>query len=151
VIDSASLEEISYYWAEADSAVALGRFALPDGREACWLQIRYAWYVHGGLLLYDPQAAAFEGVVPVSYLDGGDGGQILGESWLLDWDEDGNKDLLTHHFSHQLRMGESEDGESEIIVEDSDSLSLQLWTDTGFQDAPMAQDSALFQQFPIDW
>ncbi len=145
-LDTAWLREIDYV---ADSAEAVvlgkGRFSLAENYDACLVDIRQSWFRHQSLLVYDKLRHAFTGRVTVAEWYGGEGGQVLTGSWLLDVDGDGKKDLVRREIEHSLVM----QGDDEPLDKTVERASLLLWKDGRFVPSPTADSAALVKRFPI--
>lgn len=146
VLDSALLAEISHV---ADSATAVvlarGRFPLTDDVEACLVDIRQFWFQHQSLLLYDRRKQAFTSRVTVAEWYGGDGGQDLTGSWLVDHDGDGRRDLIRRDIQHTLRP--TDDGDA--IDETYESAMLLAWRQDRFVEQPLSDTMLIVKQYPI--
>lgn len=146
VLDSALLSEISHV-ADSGSAVVLARrrFPLTDEVEACLVDIRQFWFQHQSLLLFDRRKQAFTGRVTVAEWYGGDGGQDLTGSWLVDHDGDGRLDLIRREIQHTLRP--TDDGEA--IDETYESAVLLAWRQDRFVEQPLSDTMLLVKRYPI--
>lgn len=146
VLDSALLSEISHV-ADSGSAVVLARrrFPLTDEVEACLVDIRQFWFQHQSLLLFDRRKQAFTGRVTVAEWYGGDGGQILTGSWLLDHDGDGRLDLVRREIQHTLRP----DDNGEAVDEFHESAMLLAWRKNRFVEQPLSDTMLLVKRYPI--
>lgn len=146
ILDSALLHEITYI-ADSAEAVVLGRrrFPLHADVEACLVDIRQFWFQHQSLLLYDRRRRAFVGRVTVAEWYGGDGGQVLVGSWLLDYNGDGQKDLVRREIEHVLRLDEDGEAHDEL----HESALLLLWREGRLVEQPMSDTSLIVKQFPI--
>lgn len=127
---------------------AISQFPWSHHFQACLVQINYSWYRHLGFLLWEKDSHRFIAAVPLSSLDGGDGGQILTESWLFDWDGDGDHDQLLREHAHALIPSET-GGDPEELNEDQ--VFLFLWEKGGFQPTNIPDTTGLIARFPIDW
>ncbi len=144
-VPAALLHEIDYL-ADSSQASIIGRqyFAWNDHVEAYWVEIHQHWFRHQSLLLYDHRHQAFIARVTVAEWYGGDGGQTLTGSWLLDYDGDGQKDLLRREIEHTIVP----DGEEikELLHE---SAVLLLWQDGRFAERPVEANSLIAKHFPL--
>lgn len=145
-LDAALLREIDYV---ADSAMAVvfgkQRFPIDDDFDACLVDIRQFWFQHQSLLLYDKQKRAFTGRVTVAEWYGGDGGQVLTGSWMLDRNGDGSKDLVRREIQHTLLPDEN--GDMRDITHES---AMQLiWKESRFVEQPLSDTALVVKQFPI--
>ncbi|MCF8243820.1 MAG: hypothetical protein K9J37_02110 [Saprospiraceae bacterium] len=145
-LDTAWLREIEHVADSAEATVGgLGRFVLNDNFDACLVEIRWFWYRHQSLLLYDKQRHAFTDRVTVAEWYGGDGGQVLTGSWLLDVDGDGQKNLVRREIEHWLLM--QEDGEARDST--AEAATLLLLDNGQFVASPTANSADLVKRFPI--
>ncbi len=145
-LDTAWLREIEHVADSAEATVGgLGRYTLNDNFDACLVEIRWSWYRHQSLLLYDKQRHAFTNRVTVAEWYGGEGGQVLTGSWLLDVDGDGQKDLVRREIEHWLFM--QEDGGSRDSI--AEAATLLLLGNGQFVASPAANSADLVKLFPI--
>ncbi|MBK9338103.1 MAG: hypothetical protein IPM98_16770 [Lewinellaceae bacterium] len=146
VLDSVLLSEINYV-ADASGAVVLAgqRFPLSTDFEACIVDIRQFWFQHQSLLLYDKRQKTFTDRATVAEWYGGDGGQILTGSWLVDYDRDGHKDLVVREIHHTLRP----DDQGETHDETHESALLLLWRADRFVEQPLSDTALVVKRFPI--
>ena len=144
-IDPAFLQEIDYI-ADSAQALVLGRqrFPLNDSTDACLVDIRQFWFQHQSLLVYDKRRQTFTGRVTVAEWYGGDGGQVLTGSWMLDYDGDGDKDLVRREIEHSSRP----DGD-EVREDFYESALLLMWEDGRFVEQPVSDTALVVKQFPI--
>lgn len=144
-LDTAWLHEIDYV---ADSSMATvfaqGRFSLTPDVDACLVDIREAWFKHQSILLFDKKKKTFTGRVTVAEWYGGDGGQTLTGSWLLDHDGDRQKDLIRREIDHWIKPSEEE-----IVEMTAERAALLRWDGTRFVEVPVTDSAALVRQFPI--
>ncbi len=145
VVPQELLREIDYL-ADSSSALVLGRQHFPwnDSLEAYWVDIRQFWFQNQSLLLYHKRRQAVAARVTVAEWYGGDGGQILTGSYLLDYDGDGQKDLIRRDIEHSLIP----DGDDAREVLHESALRL-LWRDGRFVELPAADSSLMVKRFPI--
>jgi len=145
-LDTAWLGEIAYL---ADSAQAVvfgrGRFSLSENHDGCLVDIQQNWFRHQSLLVYDRQRHTFTDRVTVAEWYGGDGGQVLTGSWLLDVDGDGKKDLVRREIEHWLVMQD----DAEPLDKTEQNAALLLWKAGQFVPSPTADTAGLVQRFPI--
>lgn len=135
------------YLADSSSctAIALQRFELNKQYDACLVQINQFWFKHQSILLFDKTQQKFSQRITVAEWYGGDGGQILTGSWLFDYDQDGNKDLVRRVIEHSSTPNK-ENGLDEKIVE---SAELLLWKKTNWLKVKTKDSLALLKKYPI--
>ncbi|MEM7369413.1 MAG: hypothetical protein AAF587_12495 [Bacteroidota bacterium] len=155
VLQAASVDSllavISPYASDIDELggiYAISQFDLSHHTRACLVQIHYSWYRHLGILLWEKDRHRFTSAVQLSLLDGGDGGQALTESWLFDWDGDGDHDQLLRTHTHAMIPTEEGDGFREL---DEDHVALFIWDKETFQPSPLPDTTGLIARFQIDW
>jgi hypothetical protein len=145
-INAALLSEINHVADSAEAVVlALQRFPLNAEVEACVVDIRQHWFQHKSLLLYDRRQKAFTDRVTVAEWYGGDGGQVLTGSWLVDYDGDGQKDIVRRDIQHTLRPDEN----GEAIDETYESALLLVWRAGRFVEQPLSDTMLVVKRFPI--
>jgi len=144
-IDPVFLQEIDYI-ADSAQALVLGRqrFPLNDSTDACLVDIRQFWFQHQSLLVYDKRSQSFTGRVTVAEWYGGDGGQVLTGSWMLDYDGDGDKDLVRREIEHSSRP----DGD-EVREDFYESALLLMWEAGRFVEQPVSDTALVVKRFPI--
>ena len=124
--------------------LAAGRFPLQDSMEAYLVYMLQGWYRHQSLFVFDQKKQAFTDRITVADFYGGDGGQILTGSYLLDYDGDGDKDIVQREIEHWLEL--SGDEASDKLAE---SAALLLWDGASFK-AAAADSATLIKAFPIE-
>ncbi len=134
---------------EETSIVGLSRFALNDEYDAYIIGVTVYWFGNQSLLIVNKKLNYVTALIPVSQFYGGDGGQVLRNTWFFDYNGDGKKDLLIRDSAHALRTNEA--GEMEDSYEEF--VSLYLWQSDGFKPAKLsaADETRLIRRFPIDW
>lgn len=135
------------YLADSSSctAFALQRFELNSQYDACLVQINQFWFKHQSVLLFDKTKQKFTQRITVAEWYGGDGGQILTGSWLFDYDQDGDKDLVRRVIEHRS-MPNEEGGIEEKMAE---SAELLLWQKNAWVNVGVKDSLAFFQKYPI--
>ena len=88
--------------------IGRSRFPLNEGFEAYLVDVHQNWFKNQSLFLFDQKSKKFSDRVTVAEWYGGDGGQILTGSWLVDFDKDGGKDLVRREIEHWMEMDEEE-------------------------------------------
>lgn len=144
-IDPALLAEIDYL-ADSTESVVSGkqRFPLNDSVDACLVFIDRAWFRHQSLLQYNKRRHAFTDRTTVAEFYGGDGGQVLTGSWVLDVDGDGQKDIIRRDIEHS--MIPVADSAREVMHE---SALLLRWQGERFVEAPLSDTAWTIKHFPI--
>ncbi len=145
LLDSVLLREVNNI-ADSTQALVMGRqrFPMNDTIDACLVDIRQFWFQHQLLLLFDKHRQAFTGSVTVAEWFGGDGGQLLIGSWMLDYDGDGHKDLIRREIGHILILMENESRDTTY-----ESTLFLRWKDGRFVEGPLSDTSLIAKQFPI--
>lgn len=123
--------------------LAEGRFFLTENIEAYLVNMIQGWYRHKSLFLFDRQKNEFTDRLTVADFFGGDGGQLLTGSYLLDYDDDGDKDIVRREIEHWIIIGD--ENSRDTLAEDA---TLLLWQGAGFEEAT-ADSAALVQRLPI--
>lgn len=147
LLDTALLQEIAYI-AEPDGVdriQGLRRFALSADVEACVVYIRQFWFKHVSLLLYDRRRQAFTGRYTLAEWYGGEGGQVLTGSWLLDYDGDGDRDIVRRVIQYSILLDDNQEAQ-EVTDESAEVL---LWHDGHFEAQPEPDEVGLVRRFPI--
>ncbi|MCB0520177.1 MAG: hypothetical protein H6577_19745 [Lewinellaceae bacterium] len=122
---------------------AESRFPLTDNVEAYLVDMIQGWYRHKSLFLYDRQKKEFTDRLTVADFFGGDGGQILTGSYLLDYDGDGDKDLVHREMEHWIIL--DDENTRDTLAE---SAALLLWDGKGFKEVE-ADSASLVKGFPV--
>ena len=128
------LLDVVFELVDSSDTQIIGRqyFPLADGILAYWVEIRWFWYRFHGILLYDTAKSAFTDYEALAAWYGGDGSQVLMESWILDVDGDGKKDIVQCESLHSIIMG----GE-EPIDSTEEIGTLKLWKQGHFIAMPV--------------
>lgn len=144
-IPPALLLEMDYIADSAQSLIiARQHFPWDNNLEAYWVDIRENWFRHQALLLYDQRRQTFVAHVTVAEWYGGDGGQIMTGSWLLDYDGDGHKELLRREIEHS--MVPDGEGMKDLFHE---SAVLLEWQKGRFIEQPVEANSLIAKRFPL--
>lgn len=133
--------------AEETRILGLGRFRLNDEYDAYLIGTTLFWYGNQSLLIVNKKHKYVTALIPVSNFYGGDGGQVLRNSWLFDFDGDGDKDIVIRDSSHTLRVNE----EGEAKDEYEEFVSLYIWESTGFKPKEISDSKALIKRFAVNW
>ncbi|MCS7035174.1 MAG: hypothetical protein RMJ33_13050 [Saprospiraceae bacterium] len=128
-----------------DRIRGLKRFALSADVEGCLVYIRQFWFKHCSLLLYDKRKRAFTGRITLAEWYGGEGGQILTGSWLLDYDGDGDRDIIRRVIQRAISMNDNHEAQEAI----DESAEVLLWRDGRFEALPAPNEAELVRRFPI--
>ncbi len=147
VLDSALLQEIAYV-AEAggvDRIWGLRRFSLSLNVEACVVYIQQLWFKHISLLLYNRRKRVFTARHTLAEWYGGESGQMLVGSWLLDYDDDGDRDIVRRVIQYSLLT--NHDHEVRQITEET--AEVLLWYGERFEAQPTSDTAALARRYPI--
>lgn len=113
----------SYYDSAMTNFYPFFRFDLDDDVEAYYLGQSDNWVLHNSLFLYSKSQQKFIKNCLASVIDGGDGGQQLLDSWVIDWDQDGKKDLVTRIHDQWLMLDTEAD---DMVQHVSDSSFVDL-------------------------
>ena len=141
----AFLQEIEYV-ADSSMAIVLGRYHFPlnDSIEAYWVEIRQFWFHHHALLLYDKHKNSFTAWAKVAELYGGEADQLLVGSWIFDYDNDGQKDIIRREIWHGLTL---KDDTAEERIEES--AFLLRWENGHFTETMFTNFEEMAKRFPI--
>lgn len=144
-INPAFLQEIDYL-ADSAQALVLGRqrFPLNDSTDVCLVDIRQFWFQNQSLLVYNKRQQTFTGRITVAEWYGGDGGQVLTGSWMLDYDHDGGPELIRREIEHSMRP----DGD-EVLEHFHESALILTWKQGRFVEQPVSDTALVVKQFPI--
>lgn len=134
------------YLDDSDELKVIGRFRFPltENVEAWLVEMHQHWFKNQSLFLFDKTKKAFTERQTVAEFYGGDGGQILTGSWLLDVDGDGRKDLVRREIEHWLLL----DGEEPRDTTTA-RAALLLWKNERFEPVQVQDSAALIRRFPI--
>jgi len=133
----------------ADSAGAAifgrGRFRLDERYEAWWAEVRYFWFQHQSLLLYDVVEKRFTDRITVAEWYGGEGGQILTGSWLLQRDGGKALELVQRQDEYSIRFMDEE------VLQDT-ARYISFWQRRGgrFSEIEVRDSLGLIRDFPLE-
>jgi len=125
----------------------LGRFPLDAQYDGLGVDIQAFWFRNQSVLIYDKQRQQVMQIFPVAEFYGGDGGQILRQSWLLSANNI-MKELIVRESEHALRMGENEEEPTDVYEE---WVAKYIWQGERFVEQPIPDSLDLIQRFPIKW
>lgn len=133
------------YVADSSSSVVLARgsFELSPPYLLLWADVRYAWFQHQSLVLYDTKTKRITDRITVAELYGGESGQIITGAWLLSGTE-----IVQRQDSHSSRLTETDE------VEQSTERYVSWWKIEGgrFIGQPVQDSAKLIRNFPLeDW
>ncbi len=134
---------IGYFGSGGLTAIGKQRFLLTENIEAYQVEMHQGWYQNHSLFLFDKSQNFFSARETVAEFYGGDGGQILAGSWLVDYDKDGDKDLIRREIEHWLIL--NDEHTKDTIAEHA---VLLRWQDGKFVLTP-ADTSELVSAYPI--
>jgi hypothetical protein len=126
---------------------ALFHFPLDQETEAYVLRTEDFWWVHTGLLIYEKAEDSFVQAFPAAFLIGGDGSQLIQESWLWRGEANGYQEGVLHELSHWLET----EGVDSVIDRYEHRIRRLHWDGTNFQDRPSTDSLELVERFPVDW
>lgn len=147
-IDSMLIAEMIY---EPDTFDFRGRaywkLDLDENFAACLIGIQQVWFHFKYLLIYSKPAESFVGLIPLAYLYGGDGGQIMCESRIFGLSA--QPIIVTGYQEHYIRWVETNPDEPEVI--DLKSVGLRQWAPGGFQEVPVRDSSKWLEMVPMPY
>ncbi len=147
-VDTSLWKDINYIMdGEETSIVGLAHFPIDAQHDAYIVGLTYSWYGNTSLLIQNKRQGHFVDLVPVAEFYGGDGGQVLRNSWCFDADKNGTRDLVVRDSNHSLVIDEN--GDQRDIYEEF--VSIYILEPKGFVNAEIADSNALIKQFPVDW
>lgn len=147
-VDTSLWSDIDYIM-EGDQTgiVGLSHFPIDEEHEAYIVGLTYSWYGNTSLLILNKRLQSFVDLVPVAEFYGGDGSQVLRNSWCFDADLNGTRDLIIRDSQHALVIDEN--GESQDVYEEY--VSIYILKPKGFVSAEIQDSSALIRNFEVDW
>lgn len=147
-VDTELWREIEYIMEEEGTEIlGLAHFPIDKQHEAYIVGLTYSWFGNTSLLIMDKRTKRFIDLVPVAEFYGGDGGQVLRNTWCFDADKNGTRDLVVRDSNHSLVIDEN--GDQKDVYEEF--VSIYILQPKGFVTAEIADSNALIKQFPVDW
>lgn len=147
-LDSALLASMIY---EPDTfdfrAQALWKTTLDEEYDACLLNLRQAWFQFKYLLIYSKFSESFVDLLPVAYLFGGEGGQILMESWMFDFNT--RPAIISSQLERSMHWSETHP--EEPILQENNTVGQWQWSNGEFMEYPVRDTAAYLQRFPLVW
>ncbi len=132
---------------EETTVFGLGHFSLNKKFDAYILGFTLYWFSGQAILVVQKKSNLPVALIPVSSFYGGDGSQVLRNTWFFDYDKDGKKDLLIRDSAHSFRINE----EGEEAEKYEEYVSLHLWESTGFKPKAISNEQVVIQKFPVNW
>lgn len=127
----------------------LGRFSINQQYEAYWFDLHLSWFSNQFILLYDKRAQAFTKLITVAEFYGGDGGQILRQSWGIHLHSATEpSQIVIRDSQHAMIIIEGKDDPVEKYIE---SATLLEWQDNDFRELTIQDTMKLIRQFPVQW
>ena len=135
------------YVADSAGAIVLGRgrLRLDERYEAWWIEIRYVWFQHQSLLLYDTVEKRFSDRITVAEWYGGEGGQILTGSWLLKREGDKALELVQRQNEYSIRFMEDE-----VLQDTARYVTLWQRNDGHFVEIEVRDSLSLIRDFSLE-
>lgn len=131
------------YVADSSSAVVLAKagFQIRQQYMLLWADVRYAWFQHQSLLLFDEKEQRITDRITVAELYGGESGQIVTGAWLLN-----GQQIVQRQASHSIRLDEA--GEAVASTEQD----VKLWKIEGgrFIEQPLQDTAKWIRTFPME-
>lgn len=119
---------------------------LDEKYAACIMDGAESWYRNQSLLIYDKSVKAFKDIMTVSQFYGGDGGQIVTESWI--YTENNKRYLYKIESSHAI-MPTGDSDEIEEFLEQHGYL--YIWNGGTFEKTAQEDSLALAKRFKMKW
>lgn len=147
-LDTLLLDQMIYYPDSNDISALLGHWSIPldDQFDAKLLEIQQSWFRFNYLLLYSKEERRFTGLFPAAYFYGGDGGQVIGKSWLFGFENNRALQLVARRLE---RSTFPEEGEFREVFDES--VALWEWEQHSFREGVIRDSSRWINEFPIDW
>lgn len=143
-------QKIDYLLEPAETRLrALGRFSINQQYEAYWVDLHLSWFSNQFLLLFDKKEQDFTKLVTVAEFYGGDGGQILRQSWGIHLHSATQPSQIVIRDSEHAMI--IEEGKEEPIEKYVESATLLEWQDNDFRELGIPDTLALIRRFPVQW
>ncbi|MGK0389126.1 MAG: hypothetical protein ACI94Y_001862 [Maribacter sp.] len=139
------IEAIEYGTGDAKHQ-AKQKFDLDEKHLACIINSTESWFINQSLLTYVHETNSFRDAMTISQFYGGDGGQIVTESWI--YTDNDKKYLYQIESSHAMIMTD-DSGEPEKVIEEHSQL--YIWTENVFTKIAQEDSLALAQRFQLKW
>lgn len=133
------------YFDNSGKLILIGRtrFSYDENHEFYLIDLRQHWYRNLSLFIYEKAKQEFVQRETVAEFYGGEGGQILTGSWLVDYDGKGGKDLIRHEVEHWIIL-EDENTQDTMTAH----ATLLTWDGNGFLEKEVNSEE-LVKQYPI--
>lgn len=139
------IEAIEYGTGDAKHQ-AKQKFALDEKHLACIMNSTESWFMNQSLLIYAHEINNFKDVMTLSQFYGGDGGQIVTESWI--YTKNDQKYLYQIESSHAMIMTDDSGEPKEMLDEHS---QLYIWKEDVFAEIAQEDSLALAERFQLKW
>lgn len=139
------LEKIEYGTGDAMHQINQ-QFPLDEKYLGCIMDGTESWFRNQALLLYNQETKSFEDAIILSQFYGGDGGQIVTESWI--YTENKKKFLYQKESSHAIIPSTDSDELVEMLDEHS---QLYVWNGNIFKETIQQDSINLDKQFQMKW
>ncbi len=127
--------------------VKLGRFPLDAQFDGLGIAIKDFWFLNQSILIYDKQLQRVTDLFPVAEYYGGDGGQVLRQSWWITA-ANGAQEWIVRDSGHSLILNDNAEEPEDVY---SDVVARYVWQNGSFVLQPVPDSTALIQQFPVTW
>lgn len=121
---------------------ALWKIPLKEGYDLCLMELRQAWFQFRYGLIYNRTDQQFIQLEPIAYFYGGDGGQVFGESWLIN-----QQTLISRETERSLQWTENNEPEELISCQ----VSGQIWSATEFKTSTVSDSLYWMWREPLYW
>jgi hypothetical protein len=139
------IEAIEYGTGDAKHQ-AKQKFELDENHLACIINSTESWFMNQSLLTYAHETNSFRDAMTVSQFYGGDGGQIVTESWI--YTENDQKYLYQIESSHAMVIINDSGEMKEMLDEHS---QLYIWNENVFAKIAQEDSLALAKRFQLKW